>query len=264
MPGLTDILDAKTPVPLALPSGVWDVLQADIKELASWLAQVDDVRRVQQYRDTARRILSGSLTRAEARSALRRLLATTGYKAPAGKENTIHDLSSEARQNISLDTACGMVAGYADRELRKGSMAYPAQRLVRVAPRREPRGDWPQRWARACSEVGYEGCCAQEMVALTLSPVWAALSRFGTPYPPFDYGSGMGVRPVSYSEAERLGLATAEAMQAVRNVQPGRLTEGIKADCSTLDADLRAGLSRKLGGRARWDGNTLVWEETTE
>ena len=44
------------------------------------------------------------------------------------------------------------------------------------------------------------------MVALLGDPVWTRISRFGLPYPPFDYGSGMAVRPVSRRECVRLGL----------------------------------------------------------
>lgn len=47
------------------------------------------------------------------------------------------------------------------------------------------------------------------MVALIESPIWAKLSRFGNPYPPFDFGSGMGVDGVSYADCEKLGLLNA-------------------------------------------------------
>jgi hypothetical protein len=30
------------------------------------------------------------------------------------------------------------------------------------------------------------------MIARKDSPIWEALSRFGTPYPPFDFNSGCG------------------------------------------------------------------------
>jgi hypothetical protein len=43
-------------------------------------------------------------------------------------------------------------------------------------------------------------------VALKLSPIWAQLSRFGTPYPPFDFNSGMDVEDVGRRKARELGL----------------------------------------------------------
>ena len=44
------------------------------------------------------------------------------------------------------------------------------------------------------------------MVALINHPGWSRLSRFGTPWPPFDYSSGMGVESVSRKEAVALGV----------------------------------------------------------
>lgn len=48
------------------------------------------------------------------------------------------------------------------------------------------------------------------MVALKTSPIWVELSRFGYPYPPFDFNSGMWVRPVSDDDCEALGLLADE------------------------------------------------------
>lgn len=48
------------------------------------------------------------------------------------------------------------------------------------------------------------------MVALKSDSVWTNLSRFGRPYPPFDYGSGMGVEDVDREEAIELGLLPAD------------------------------------------------------
>lgn len=39
--------------------------------------------------------------------------------------------------------------------------------------------------------------------------MWKNLSRFGSPYPPFDYGSGMGVRNVDREESIAEGVIAA-------------------------------------------------------
>ena len=66
---------------------------------------------------------------------------------------------------------------------------YPAQRLT-ASTAAKPRLEWPARWEEAGQKVGWEGAKKQGgFVALKTSPIWAALSRFGTPWPPFDYGS---------------------------------------------------------------------------
>ena len=44
------------------------------------------------------------------------------------------------------------------------------------------------------------------MIALVNDPIWTEISRFGTPYPPFDFNSGMWTRPVSREEATEFGL----------------------------------------------------------
>ena len=44
------------------------------------------------------------------------------------------------------------------------------------------------------------------MVALKSDPVWTKISRFGHPYPPFDWGSGMGVEDVSREDVLSLGV----------------------------------------------------------
>lgn len=44
------------------------------------------------------------------------------------------------------------------------------------------------------------------MIALKNAPIWTAISAFGLPYAPFDFGSGMDVRDVDRDEAAALGL----------------------------------------------------------
>ncbi|MBQ9343900.1 MAG: hypothetical protein IJT88_01635 [Kiritimatiellae bacterium] len=44
------------------------------------------------------------------------------------------------------------------------------------------------------------------MIALKDDPIWAAISRFGTPWSPFDFGNGMDVQDVDWNEAAELGV----------------------------------------------------------
>ena len=85
------------------------------------------------------------------------------------------------------------------------SIAHPASKLVRTGFRENPR-DWQARWEAAWQSCGGQGALYGEMVALNDSPIWSALSDFGLPYPPFAYGSGMGVSYVTLDEAKQLGL----------------------------------------------------------
>lgn len=77
---------------------------------------------------------------------------------------------------------------------------FPAQELKRGGARKKPR-DWKKRWQDAGGKL-VEG----RMVALVDDPIWARISRWGDPLPPFDYNSGMKLFKVSRANAIRLGL----------------------------------------------------------
>ena len=64
-----------------------------------------------------------------------------------------------------------------------------------------------ERWEAAAQKVGWEGVARNgAMIALKTSPIWAKISRFGNPFPPFDFNSGMGVRDVKKSVCREIGL----------------------------------------------------------
>ena len=91
---------------------------------------------------------------------------------------------------------------------------WPAQELYRVFPRPTHRqwngldreniidGEPPQgRWVEAGGQL-YDG----RMIALKNSSVWTKISRFGKPYSPFDFNSGMATKGVTRAEAKKFGL----------------------------------------------------------
>ena len=107
--------------------------------------------------------------------------------------------------------------------------AYPAQELVRFEDRKEPR-DWVQTWRAAGGRVfpgGDEGTLNNyRLIAAKDDPIWSAISRFGQPWPPFDFGSGMGLRDVSRLEAEQLGvIAPGQTVAATRRAFNDSLPE---------------------------------------
>jgi hypothetical protein len=163
----------------------------------------------------------------DARQELRRSLADLGYD-PAqvdARPGSLKDLGSARRLNLILDHNVREARGYGRR--KEGNhparlRAFPAQEFVRVYARQEPRTDWPQRWRDAGGTL-YEG----RMIAPKDSPVWRNLSRFGTPWPPFDFGSGMGLRNISRSEALRLGV-----IQPGQSITPDEQTFNDQAEIS--------------------------------
>jgi hypothetical protein len=128
--------------------------------------------------------------------------------------------------------------------------AFPAQELIRIQGRKAPR-DWRARWL-AFKGPMYNG----RMIALKSDGIWSAISRFGTPWPPFDFGSGMGVEDISREEAESLGL-----------MQPGEPAKGdeqsfnkdLQASVKNLDPALVQALQASFGVQVQQTAGMLHW-----
>ena len=113
------------------------------------------------------------------------------------------DLASAKRLGLVFDQNTREAFGFARAKSANSAgalAAFPAQELVRVESRTVPR-DWASIWATAGGRF-YGG----RMIALTTDPIWTDISRFGNPWPPFDYGSGMGVIQIDRDEAVALGV----------------------------------------------------------
>jgi len=149
----------------------------------------------------------GAIDAGTFRLEMREALAKAGYTAPEGKEGGLLDHTSDTRLNLILKTNLDQAYGYG--QYAQGQDPdlldlWPCQELVRVESREKPRGNgtyWPREWQAKGGKL-YGG----RMIARKDSPIWTAISRFGNPYPPYDYMSGMGLRDVKRSEAEELGV----------------------------------------------------------
>lgn len=203
---ISDYLSDKTLTPAPMSTAEWDAIDAQTRERAFFMAGVTDARILSEFKGIAEQIANGEMGAAEGREQLRRFLEEYGYMPEEGEEGTIHDLSSSRRMEVALQTNEDLAAGWAQRRQQLGSLAHPGQRLFRKRQARAPR-DWAARWRDAAQAVRWEGVAkGGEMVALITSPIWGKLSRFGYPYPPFDFNSGMWVMPVGIDECEALGL----------------------------------------------------------
>jgi len=206
-------LSPRTPIGAKLRSDEWAKVPLALRERAFFSARVESVRLLQGMKDSILGALNGSRTEGGAGmdrgrfiSDMRKLAGELGV-GQLGK-STITDVSGPERLNLIYDMQTRNARGFA--RFKFGNDPYvlqewPAQRLIRVATRKEPR-DWEDRWNQAAANVAFEGVSPTRMVALKSSPIWGELSSFGTPWPPFDYGSGMGVEDVDRGEAEALGL----------------------------------------------------------
>ena len=239
---------SKQVTPRAMSTAQWDMVDAQIRERAFFMAGVDNARILSAFQHVAKEIAAGRMSLPEGRRKLREFLAAIGYEPAAEDAGTLKDLTSRRRLDVALQTNADLAAGWAQRKAGLLDIANPGQELYRAKQARVPR-DWASRWAEAAAAVNYEGVArGGQMVALKTSPIWVELSRFGYPYPPFDFNSGMWVRPVSDDDCEALGLLVDEEWldKQLAAAEEG-LNEGAEADCSDMSAEVLAELDRALG-----------------
>lgn len=260
MPSPSDYMRAKITVPAAgMSSADWDGVDPDIRERSYWTAREGCYARVQGFRDRCQGIVDGNLSEADALREVRAMLRATGYQPEPGTEGTIQDLNSDARQRLILDTNVAMVRERAYRDSMLGSLAYPAQRLVRIRYSRQPR-DWDARWREAAAAVNYEGVATDgSHIALLTSPIWRKLSRFDLDYPPFDFNSGMGVDPVDYEEAQRHGLVIPEA--TVDGMDGESLNASLEASIAKMDGDLQQAFVEALEDCVEVEGDRVYYTD---
>lgn len=206
MPTASDYIQRRQLDTRAMTTAEWDMVEAQVRERAFFMAGVENARILQHFKDAAREIAAGKLTTNEARKLLREQLHVAGYEPADDERGGIHDLSSRRRMEVTLETNVAMARGWMQREQMKKDKSQPGLRLFRAQDAKQPR-DWQRRWAEAAAAVDWQGVArGGQMVALIESPIWVELSRFGNPYPPFDFGSKMRVKAVPYEECARLGL----------------------------------------------------------
>lgn len=183
---------------------------------------------------------------------MRRLAITEGLGTGRGG---LTDVASRTRLGLIFDTQLRMAQGFAQRKMDLDADvldAFPAQELVREEDRKMPR-DWESRWTAAGGEL-VDG----RMVALKTDPVWTKISRFGTPWPPFDFGSGMGITDISREEAEQLGLIEPGAPVVAEDEY---FNQQLAASAENVDVEfLKASLGDQVrikDGKAEWVGNLI-------
>ena len=187
-------------LPSNLSSAELSRIRVSIRMKAFFSARVENAKLLERMK----RIVTGVVDRGEpaanAIGRLRTAVEASGYRPVPGTEGTIQDLTSSPRLRLIAETNAGMARGYGEWAKKQDVdklRRYPVQQLVRKLPRVEPR-DWPARW-RTMGGSMVQG----DMIAGVNNPIWARISRFGLPYPPFDFNSGMGLRMLSAKEAEK-------------------------------------------------------------
>lgn len=224
-------LSASTPVGSALRTRDWETLvPSELRNQALYSSGVESIRVL----DTVKAKLESSVAQMREKVAAGEALVTRDSFVADLKqqladeglgtgEGGLTDISSARRLRLIYDTQVDRAHAYAHHVAGQDPDildAWPAQELVRLEQRSSPR-DWKARWTAAGGRL-----VNGRMVALKSDPIWAKLSRFGTPFPPFDFGSGMGVEDVSLEEAQAFGLIKrGETPQPAPNTGMGEIRE---------------------------------------
>lgn len=252
-------------VPADLSSSQWADVPAALRERAFFSARVQNAAYLQEIKSRVESILNprtetredGSpVTRginpATARAELKQLLQGMNYD-PGEKAGGIEDLGSDRRLELQLKQNVESAQGFGNflQGQAEGAIdAFPAQELFRAEDRKEPRA-WPTRWMQAGGQI-FGG----RMIALKNDPIWERISAFDTPWPPFDFNSGMWVRDVARAEAVELGL-----LEENETVAPAveDFNARLESSAEGLDGDLLASLQQSFGDKIAIDGGKVRW-----
>ena len=258
-----EIMLRKALVGSNLDSAQWNLVQAGFRDRAFFSSRVAEIDILAALRDRAAKYAEGGTDLSKIRMTMRDDLRRLGYAPEPGDENTIHDLFSQARLDAIIKTNVAQARGwmqYMEGTTPGAFAAFPAQEFTRIRHSRQPRGDWPQRWAKAGGKT-YAG----RMIALKDDPVWERLSVFGNPFPPFDWGSGMGVLGVDRKTAIGLGLvddaALREKTRKLRDRPAPDFNANLQATLPVHDDSPEAvRLKEAFGDQVRFDGNVMHWQ----
>lgn len=271
---IIDKLDARTVIGSAMRTAEWETMPQALRDRAVFSAGVESVRWLgvldQGIKDIVTRAKSVNekgesyftADRSKIIADLRNLGKQIGIPHPDGprKDGKIHegdltDPLSIRRLKLIVNTQMDMAYGYANYLAANDPTVleqWPCQEFIRIAPRKVPRA-WRARWSAAGGQF-YNG----RMIARKDSPIWVAISRFGNPYPPFDYGSGMGVEDVDYDEAVSLGVIT-EGEQVQSEVK--QFNEGLESSVKNLTPKEQGWLKHLLKDKVSIEDGVAKWVE---
>jgi len=202
--------------------------------------------------------LDGKTAAADVRGLMKLRLRRLGYAPDPADAGGLKDLSSDERTSLIVNMQMQRASGYAKWRSDQDPAildAFPGQEMFRAGSPKVPR-DWPARWDTARAELGASTSATPSssgFYALKNDPIWSQISRFGSPYPPFDYGSSMRVRNVGRRQCRALGLL-ADAALADDLLRPARdPMDGNVASSSAagMDPELVRAWVTSFGDRAR-------------
>jgi hypothetical protein len=251
--------------PTELGTAALEQIPAAIRERSFFSARVMHAGILQEARDLLDTAIAGGVpapdgsrtpgsgvNMATFRLRMKEYLDKLGYVPAEGEDGTLKDLTSDQRLEVIYRTNVEMAQGYGAHVRQQNAAAldaFPAQELYRLESRMQPRA-WGQRWNNAIQFLGRQNTSARfvsdlradsGMFALVNDPIWTAISRFGLPYPPYDFNSGMWVRDIDRLQAEELGLLPPGAPAPTPQLRD--FNADLQAPVSTISEALQAALA---------------------
>ena len=246
-------------------------LPAEIRDRAFFSARVEDERLLAEMKSRLQNRIE--LSKRDGRTMdrgvfieeMRDILRENGYQRPDGiKAGSLRDLKSSRRLGLIFDMNVAQAQGYArwaadmTPELLK---AAPCYELLRVRNKLEIR-NWPRIWAAAGGEF-YGGAGSNpdyplspgRMIAKKTDPIWVAISRFQTPWPPFDWGSGMGLRSINRYESQSLGVTK---LDEVMTPLEKPFNDDFKMSIRSLPERARERLRSAFGDSVKIDNEEII------
>lgn len=249
----------KVILPTSMSSKELERVAAELRERAVFSAKVENAGFLEKMDRLIQRIVSPEtvdgraaepgeyMDQATARLELKQYLQSIGYQPDADKRGTLQDLSSDERLNLIVRTNSQMAQGYGSWQQGQDASVldeWPAQELFRAEAREKER-DWAGRWADAGGQF-YDG---GRMIALKNDPIWIKISRFGLPYAPFDFNSGMDLRDIDRDEATELGVIDPGA--AAPDPQSRKFNDDLELTPDVRQENLLSALLQSLGDSAK-------------
>lgn len=242
---------ARVLLPTDLSSAELGEMDASLHERSLTLARVTNTTFLQSVSDVTEQIVLGKLTRDAGRRQLKALVVEMGEDG----------LLNSARLNLIIRMQVESAFGYGQwrqAQSRQVLEAWPAQEFYRAEWRKEPR-NWPERWREAGGTFFHGGGSYAQgrMIAMKDSSIWETISRFGTPYAPFDFNSGMDIRGVKRSEAVALGLMKPDA--PAPQPQKRDFEKDFGSELDSLTPELKDALLESLGEDYKFDDDVLTY-----
>ncbi|MBR5623237.1 MAG: hypothetical protein IKW49_08645 [Opitutales bacterium] len=191
--------------PSGLTTAQRALIDARVNDACFFSSKVSDAKLLEKMRTYIAEAAEGKRFRNRA-DFIREMRAYFG-KSRTKDSGKLTDITSSRRLGLIFDFQQERLSAeifLAQGEDQDHAWAFPCLELIRVSQRMVPR-DWRARWKEAGGKL-YDG----RMIALRNDPIWRKISRFGSPVPPFDFNSGMGLEEVNRFEAEALGVELPE------------------------------------------------------